>query len=217
MAALQSRHASIRRSPSATAAATVASLSAVTPAWPVSPSWCPQSSQVLLSSQSVALAQCLVAHGEEQGGDLEVVCDKYDQATAECRLMALFGRSTACQRRPLLSNQRIRLCCLRATAPDQSRRDPGRVASSLSTSPARYCPTTQKSPTPFAGGGSRQHRYRENPAKPKQRGNQIRTPVERVCPPAILAASAPQQQFSPIGACPMHREAHYQPCSVTTG
>jgi hypothetical protein len=59
----------------------------------------------------------------------------------------------------------------------------------------RYCAITQKSPTPFSGGGSRQHRDRENPAKPKQRGNQITTPVEKDCPRTALVASAPQQQF----------------------
>jgi hypothetical protein len=72
-----------------------------------------------------------------------------------------------------------------------------------------YCAITQKSPTPFSEGGSRQHRYHENPAKPKQRGNQITTPVEKVCPPTALVASAPQQQFSRNWrVSDPHRRAH---------
>ena len=59
---------------------------------------------------------------------------------------------------------------------------------------------TQKSPTPFSGGGSRQHRYRENPAKPKRRGHQIATPVDRACPCNASASSAPEQQLENYGA-----------------
>ena len=57
---------------------------------------------------------------------------------------------------------------------------------------------TQKSPTPFSGGGSRQHRYRENPAKPKRRGNQIATPVNEPCSCKSSAASAPRQQLAEL-------------------
>jgi len=58
----------------------------------------------------------------------------------------------------------------------------------------RQCAITQKSPTPFSGGGSRQHRYREYPAMPKQRGNRIPTPVNQPCASATSVASAPRQQ-----------------------
>jgi hypothetical protein len=69
---------------------------------------------------------------------------------------------------------------------------------SLLTSISFAIGPTQKSPTPFSGGGSRQHRYRENPAKPKRRGNQITTPVSEACSCNTSAASASGQQLGEL-------------------
>jgi hypothetical protein len=43
------------------------------------------------------------------------------------------------------------------------------------------CAITRKSPTPFSGEAPASIEYREYPARPKQRGNQVTTPVEQLC------------------------------------